>query len=84
MGHFCTGNLSISWSNFKQVLQEWLRVGHLICEKRLSYCQCLSFSLYELKSAEPNADWIKGYDPKDNHEIDQEAQTIPNGNEWYE
>lgn len=84
LGLFYTGNLSVSWTNSKQVPQEWLGVGHLTCEKRLSCFQCLSFSLYELNSAEPNTDWIKGYDPKDNHKIDQKAETIPNGNEWSE
>lgn len=52
---------------------------------KMCYFQCLSFSLYKLNSAGQNADQIKGYDPKNNHKIKQEAQTVPDGNaEWSE
>lgn len=45
--------------------------------------QYLGFSLYKLNSAEQNTDQIKDYDPKDNHKINQGAETIPNGNaDW--
>lgn len=52
---------------------------------KMCYFQSLSFSLYELNSAGQNADQVKGYDPKDNQKIKEEAQTFPEGNvEWSE
>lgn len=39
-GHPYTGNLSITWSSFKDVPQEWLSLEHLSCEKTLRDWAC--------------------------------------------